>query len=907
MSTIVIKVDGTDITDDVMIADASFSSQVNGSVGQATLRVKDPAQTYEFNSGDSLTLDVDGERVWGGYVMQAKKIYALPVIQATPPGSVTRVWQIMGLDYNVLFNKRIVFKESDPTGKLAFEYSVDTYDDTIINDIFDNYLDISGDGLTRGGVTRIAKATLDLPGQSQKGLLASAGFTWKQMMDSVQRATGGVYYISPTKVLTYVDAETTTSSYTLTDEPTGGFDVGYQKFTFLADGTNLVNDMLLWGAGTGSTSYVFSRSEDSSSITDHGRWQLGLVTSGLYRQTSADVIADSYVYGTPQSHRGGKDDARAFNVRVFQPRFLAGDIVDIECGIFAYTETLPVRKMTVTFVNPTEAIFDLTLTHAIDQGLGLYEYLALRVPGFHIPDIDIPPPSPPSGPPTCTDAVCGITDGFERTESGTWDVATCQVPWFTDPFQTGGTISVDGNAGIIFLDDPTQPRHMLLGGTGAFLTEEPVDLSVKTMRFQLPDYVSALNNAYNLRWSPTDHPGLTIGPNIGIGFIDAGITTNSYISYGVFGGGDVAIPKTFWSSSSTYTWTVAKTVSGMTQSITDGTNTYTLTHGSAPTLAQCSIFFDIVGSSSPDITLRITEIIIPEITRCTAVQFENFYRTSGPDDWGNSTPSGHVWSDSDTGPISVSYGAGLMSIVGTNNAQVVQLSPPIYLITGGTRTMHARFRINPVVNSPDRPNELYFDLWNSGATLLVIPSTDPDDGMMILFDNTVGPVADTSFTDWEDNAEYDVRWEQTWQGTGKAKIWRTGDPEPDWMLEADTTTAFTNDYFGIRYTGGNDVDSDVTFSFIEFDYADKPCYFSGPGPVSIPASSGKVCETLVHSGGTDFTASRAFFSGTLETWVNGVAQTDVTSVGSAATFSLSGSIDASDVLRICYRANGDPV
>lgn len=415
MSTISIKVSDVDITDDVVIKDASFQSLVNGSPGSARLRVKDVGQTYDFNTGDSLTLDVDSVRVWGGYVIGAKKVYALSVIDTTPHYPLTRLWEITGVDYNILFNKRIVWKESDPTGKLDFKYEADTYDDTIINDIFDNYLTIDDDDLTRTGVERIAKAILDVPGKTHHGSVASASYTWKQMMDRVARATGGVYYISPTRVLTYVDVETATSSYDLTDTPTDGNDVGYQGFTLLENGSDMVNDMFVWGAGTGSDSVVSSRTQDSASIAEHHRWQLGLFTSGLFRQASADIIADSYVYGTPQSHRGGKDDAVSFTIKVFEPRFTAGQVVDVTCGIFDYADALPIRSMTTTFASSRDAIFELVLGHLIDIPVGITEFR--NYPPVDPEDKDPCPPGwtrGPSGqciPPPVDDDVCDEVSG----------------------------------------------------------------------------------------------------------------------------------------------------------------------------------------------------------------------------------------------------------------------------------------------------------------------------------------------------------------------------------------------------------------------------------------------------------------------------------------------------------------
>ncbi len=186
MSTVVIRYDGTDITDDVVLATAKFSALVNGAPGTFSMQVRDDTYTWDFITGKEITLEVDSSLVWGGFLTRAAKTYPLPVqdLDVTP----TRYWEMAGVDYNVLFTKRIIFKSSDPTGKLDFKYAVGTYDDDIINDLFDHYLDVSGDGLDSSGVERVDIVTLDIPGvTSGKGTLtngygsvANAGYTWKQ-------------------------------------------------------------------------------------------------------------------------------------------------------------------------------------------------------------------------------------------------------------------------------------------------------------------------------------------------------------------------------------------------------------------------------------------------------------------------------------------------------------------------------------------------------------------------------------------------------------------------------------------------------------------------------------------------------------------------------------------------------
>ena len=897
---------GSSFWGDVQFEKARFDSQVNGVAGTCEFRVRDEDRTKLFTVGQEIVLTINDQVLWRGFIATVNRIYVFPALNVDDFGP-ARFIDIKGTDINILLTKRIVFDQTTPTNIMAPLLPEHTPDVTAITELFADWLDLSGDGLdTFTLVEPVGDTTWTQEGRAWEG-----SDTWAQAMQSIGSLPAAIYYINPDKKFVYTDVDTPNAPFALSDQPDGVTSFGYREMEVLMDGSSLANDVMCWGIGYGSQTPVFVRDIDSASVTEHGVWQLGQTTFGVYKQSTISRIAGSIIDGSPQSKRGTKDDRPAAMVVTYQPGLRVADKVDFTSNVFGYNDVIPIRKMEVTFDGPNTPKYALTLSHEIDTPFSFFDPFPLLKPpkikfcppGFVMGPAGTCVPVILPGPIECSAEVCGITDDFQRVEAASsWGIATCLIPWRTDPFAAGGTISVDGQAGIILLTDPAQPRRLYLGGSGSVSYQAPVDLSTKTMRFQLPDYVSTLNNVYTIRWSPTDHPGLTIGPNVGIGFIDSGVTTNSYISYGA--SADLAIPKTFWDSTSTYTWTVSKTVSGMTQSITNGTNTYTVTHGSAPTLAQCELFFDIVGALSADITLRITEIIIPEITRCTVVQFDNFYRLAGPDDWQFATPAGNLWTTVDSGAVSVDYGVALMSVDATNSAEVTQLSPPIYLISGGTRTMHTRFRVSPIAEAPDNPNEIAFELWNGGARLVIVPSTEVGEGSLLIADNTSGPIAFVDYIDWESDVRYDVRWEQTWQGIGRAKIWRTGDPEPDWMLEGDTVTAFTNDYFNVKYTSGGDVDSTLRLDFIDFDYSDRPCYFGGPDPLIGSAANAWVCEEFTSTGTDTITLQHSFLASSPWVFVNGLLQiqTSFTPDPAAGTIVLDFTPPVGTSIRVCYWA-----
>src|SRR6185295_16478102 len=117
----------------------------------------------------------------------------------------------------------------------------------------------------------------------------------------------------------------------------------------LHDGTNLVNDALIWGVGGGSPTPVFSRLTSSASVTEHGTWQVGQTYAGAWKQATVDKIADSIINGSPLSKRGGKNDRVSVTVSTFTPGFLPAQKVTFTSAVHGFSDVIPIRRMEVTF------------------------------------------------------------------------------------------------------------------------------------------------------------------------------------------------------------------------------------------------------------------------------------------------------------------------------------------------------------------------------------------------------------------------------------------------------------------------------------------------------------------------------------------------------------------------------
>jgi hypothetical protein len=438
MSVKILMVDGVDRTDAVIFADAEFTSAVNGRAGTCHFRVKDANQTQFFTVGKEITLDVDGVRSWGGYAMQIKRGYWFDSYDCRCKVNLTpRYWEVEGADYNILFERRVLYDKVTPENGYLTSFPAGTADNTVIDYYIANHLDLSDDGLGTSLVTSVGTPSTDTEIQ------ASAGWTWSTFMRWITSVTGAIYYIRPDKEVVHTDVETADAPFGISDDPTGG-EIGCRDLEIDYDGSNLVNDALVWGAGQGSSSPVFSRATDTTSITAHGRWQLGAPFQAIWKQATADSVSNSYVYGSPQSLRGGKDDKRSAQCAVYTAGLVCGQKVPLRSAVFGFTEVIPIRSMKITFPTKEDVRWDLTLSHEINQPWTGFDFFPFPpFPAFPVLDLNIP--GFPSYDP-CTQCQCKET--FTRTETTGWGIAECPSGTWTNP--TSNYFSVNGQEAKIY-------------------------------------------------------------------------------------------------------------------------------------------------------------------------------------------------------------------------------------------------------------------------------------------------------------------------------------------------------------------------------------------------------------------------------------------------------------------------
>lgn len=390
MSTIVIKYNGTDITEDVVLRDAEFRSRTDASIGDAIFRVLDRKGGFYtkdyFKAGNEVTLDVDGVRVWGGYVYTVSYDYpgvAWKIEPATP-----RFFSIKCVDYNILFHRRVLWNKARP------EYQMKQYtasggpdsDKAIIRDMVNLYLDLSGDGFQSGGSDAIDLSNVIELGDifwlancSTTWQAASPGMKWGDGMRHIASWSGAVFYIGPANpsqthkgpTLYYHDVNTKTGPYELNDRPASDpGSAGVQSFEYIEDITQMATEALVWGAGMGSDEMVFWRETADAAVAEYGTWQWGDFVTTMWLLECIQHRAKTYVHGSRQNKRGHKQPKKSWKATIFTPDFQVGDVVDMHSYVFDIQDNVPIREITITFIGPTTPRFDLLLSHEMDTAYG---------------------------------------------------------------------------------------------------------------------------------------------------------------------------------------------------------------------------------------------------------------------------------------------------------------------------------------------------------------------------------------------------------------------------------------------------------------------------------------------------------------------------------------------------------
>jgi hypothetical protein len=400
-SVVVITYDSNDITSHVMFAQTSFDVQFSAIPGTFEMTLKDEAQTMgPFITGKEITLSIDGTLMFGGYLTQVTRKFAFPADRTDAAsggveGVETRLWVLRGVDYNILFDKRVLRFSSAMLGKGFLQQLPSFYADRQIGDLVRNelcpkYLDLGGFDYT----SQVEDVAISVPGAKtttktgarKKWAWCQQGTLFRKQMEDFTQFNGGIWYIDPQKRLHLHSVENMQSRWGFSDvpnhRPVAGSSPGFQGSTYgfreldsTEDGSYITNDAMIWGGSEwagklGGT--VFARRINQDSIDKHHRWQTAETHFGEQNygiQEGVDVRAETIVEGT---HSGQGDQLYGLKYPQWQFRFawfghdvpeiggvrdhlMPGQLVTIWLYTFGTDKThpliqlLPLRQMRVTF------------------------------------------------------------------------------------------------------------------------------------------------------------------------------------------------------------------------------------------------------------------------------------------------------------------------------------------------------------------------------------------------------------------------------------------------------------------------------------------------------------------------------------------------------------------------------
>jgi hypothetical protein len=378
-SDIAIKINGVDITNKVIYSSARFESQLGAIPGTAEITVKDEDQTFDATTGDELTLDIDGVRLWGGRVLIVARIFALPVVDTSTPGNVlARQFRLSAIDYNILFDKRIIHNPADHLHHFPFFALDQTMGALIRDELTALYLDLDDDGLDtttfvdNGFAPRFDANGNPDPDGTKSGSWPQQGSYWRKAMEDFAQF-GFIYYIDGSKNLHFHEVEDSVAPWGFSDVPNklplpnAGATYGMREYEDVEDGSAMANDAFVWGgsewAGTGGT--VFARKQNSASITAHQRWQYPEVRFGELRtQGEVTARANVIVSGNTTGAVGG-DTSRGLAVDQKQVRVAwFGHDVPLLSGVKAHllpsdVVTFSMYVMTEDGINPLVIVLPL--------------------------------------------------------------------------------------------------------------------------------------------------------------------------------------------------------------------------------------------------------------------------------------------------------------------------------------------------------------------------------------------------------------------------------------------------------------------------------------------------------------------------------------------------------------------
>lgn len=515
-------------------------------------------------------------------------------------------------------------------------------------------------------------------------------------------------------------------------------------------------------------------------------------------------------------------------------------------------------------------------------------------------------------------------DDFNRSVASGWGTASFGIPWHAQIFNDG-TGSVDGSAGVIVADPfpATVAFETPAGANGPWMNTtgwtmlsrvrfDDLDSSIRFVIFGTGYSMELVVDPENARLQDQDADQASFSFAI----------NQWYFVEWFLNWTDDASTKTWegriWAEGGTRPASPMVSGSGGT-AYPDGTAKFSVqaSNFDATTTTWLVDYIDFEYDGRPCYD-DCADVLVDEFNRTVAKAIQP--------DLGLSD-SGATWQFFAFDSTAVEMGGGYLRFYGPANG--AEGSSADFRLTLGSfttdnavppttvlRSYEAKFRASYVHNVTNNFTELKFPIQcdyplDIRVQISTVAGAGASGGRVRLNGIAVEK------TDWVANTWYIARADVLADGAVGLKVYEADDPEPG---SYDITTAAGEWPDGGGPMGDNELDIDVDIDAlvggtdvfgqtVDVEYIRiNACDTVMP---TIPSSglptSGPVCETIEHSGGTNFITTRPFLSGSAQVWVNGLRlmpSTDYDQNGVEGLVTLTSAISGSDTLRICYQANG---
>jgi hypothetical protein len=203
-STVEVIYDETDITAHVMPVSAHLEMLMNAVPGQFELTIVDRQRTLNFVTGKELVVKVDGVALFGGYVTSVTRKFAFPVVRTDDLSKVTqRLWVLRGVDYNILFDKRVLRNPTDYLHSLP-NFDSSTYDGALLREALtaSKYFDVPSGFDVTTEIDDVSSPFLR-GSTAAEGAWPQQGTRMRELFEDMSRFSGAVFYIGADKVFRY--------------------------------------------------------------------------------------------------------------------------------------------------------------------------------------------------------------------------------------------------------------------------------------------------------------------------------------------------------------------------------------------------------------------------------------------------------------------------------------------------------------------------------------------------------------------------------------------------------------------------------------------------------------------------------------------------------------------------------